>query len=112
MKLAHPAHIVTAEDVENGKPDPACYALGASKLHAGGQGRKEDYLVLEDAPAGVRAGKAAGFRVCALATTHEASQLVEAGADWVVRDMRSVRLVGWERKSGVVRVEIVDVFVV
>ncbi|EON61475.1 hypothetical protein W97_00690 [Coniosporium apollinis CBS 100218] len=111
MKLAHPRYIVTAEDVERGKPDPACYALGAEKLRAGARKGGDGYLVLEDAPAGVRAGKAAGFKVCALATTHTIPQLVEAGADWVVRDMRSVRLAGWERKSGVVRVEIVDALV-
>ncbi|KAJ9647750.1 DL-glycerol-3-phosphatase [Coniosporium tulheliwenetii] len=101
MKLAHPA----------GKPDPACYALGAEKLRQSGRLGGGGFLVLEDAPAGVRAGKAAGFKVCALATTHTIPQLVEAGADWVVRDMRSVRLAGWERKSGVVRVEIVDALV-
>ena len=53
-------------------------------------------LVLEDAPAGVRAGKAAGFTVVALATTHAVSRLVEAGADWVVRDLESVQLRAWD----------------
>ena len=31
MKLAHPKAMVTAEDVEHGKPDPACYLLGRAK---------------------------------------------------------------------------------
>jgi glycerol 3-phosphatase-1 len=103
MKLAHPKNLVTAEDVPRGKPDPACYQLGHSKL---GLPRDAPTLVLEDAPAGVRAGKAAGFSVVALATTHSLSQLREAGADWIVRDLRSVTLKQYDRKTGEVRIEI------
>ena len=32
MKLAHPKNLVTAEDVQQGKPDPACYSLGRDRL--------------------------------------------------------------------------------
>jgi len=105
MKLAHPKNIVTAEDVVNGKPDPACYQLGAKKLQLQSSA---SVLVLEDAPAGVRAGKAAGFSVVALATTHSIDQLRDAGADWVVRDMRSVTLKQWDRKTGEVKIEIAN----
>jgi beta-phosphoglucomutase-like phosphatase (HAD superfamily) len=49
-------------------------------------------VVFEDAPAGVEAGKAAGFTVIALHTTHTLKQLKEAGADFIVQDMRSVSL--------------------
>jgi glycerol 3-phosphatase-1 len=108
MKLAKPEYLVVAEDVKQGKPDPEGYRLGHSKL---GLPREADALVFEDAPAGVRAGKAAGFKVVALATTHEVSQLVEAGADWIVRDMQSVTLKGYDRKTGEVRVEISDALV-
>jgi len=103
MKLAQPNNLVTAEDVPRGKPDPACYLLGHSKL---GLPRDEPVLVLEDAPAGVRAGKAAGFLVVALATTHSVEQLREAGADWIVKDMRSVKLKQYDRKNGNVTIEI------
>lgn len=47
-------------------------------------------LVIEDAPAGVRAAKAAGCTVLGLATTHEIGSLVEAGADWIVKDLEGV----------------------
>jgi glycerol 3-phosphatase-1 len=67
--------------------------------------------VLEDAPAGVRAGKAAGYRVVALATTHAVEQLREAGADWIVRDMRSVTLERWDAKAKVVSIRIADALV-
>ncbi|KAK3671160.1 DL-glycerol-3-phosphatase [Recurvomyces mirabilis] len=116
MKLAHPQYLVTAEEVKNGKPDPACYRLGAKRLGLNdgsdaeaSSGRKispNDVLVLEDAPAGVRAGKAAGYRVVALATTHAIEKLREAGADWIVQDMRSVTLSQYDQKSGKTSIEI------
>ena len=43
-------------------------------------------VVIEDAPSGIRAGKAAGARVMALRTTASDAELQEAGADWVVDD--------------------------
>jgi glycerol-1-phosphatase len=131
MKLAHPKYLVTAEEVEKGKPDPACYRLGARRLgfddesssanvHGSngttqnGTLKKVDpsqILVLEDAPAGVKAGKAAGYKVVALATTHTVEQLREAGADWIVRDMRSVNFTGFNPNPGEVKVEIKDALV-
>lgn len=108
MKLAHPKNLVTAEDVQQGKPDPACYVLGRERLSLS---NATEMLVLEDAPAGVRAGKAAGFKVVALATTHGVKELKEAGADWIVRDMRSVGLKKYDRKTGNVSVEFCDAVV-
>lgn len=109
MKLAHPKNLVTAEDVESGKPDPACYLLGRKKL----QLLKEEpsIVVFEDAPAGVRSGKAAGFKVVALHTTHTLDQLKEAGADFIVRDMRSVSLKAWNAARGEAQLEISDALV-
>ncbi|KAK3716376.1 DL-glycerol-3-phosphatase [Vermiconidia calcicola] len=111
MKLAHPKYLVTAEEVETGKPDPACYRLGAKRLNHSNTDPSQ-ILVLEDAPAGVKAGKAAGYKVVALATTHDIGRLREAGADWIVRDMRSVTMSRWDSKSGKVRVEVRDALVV
>ncbi|KAG9186488.1 glycerol-1-phosphatase [Alternaria panax] len=98
MKLAHPKNLVTAEDVLNGKPDPTCYQLGAKKL--GLQEKEPSIVVFEDAPAGVRSGKAAGFVVVGLYTTHTLEQLIEAGANYIVRDMRSVTLKSWDKTTG------------
>lgn len=105
MKLAFPKYMVTAEDVEKGKPDPACYRLGAKRLDKA-DGDSSKIVVFEDAPAGVKAGKAAGFKVVALATTHDIERLREAGADWIVEDMRSVTLSGFDRKTAVTSIEI------
>ena len=60
----------------------------------GSGGQRAPVLVVEDAPAGVRAGRAAGCAVLALATTHPVDGLRDAGADWVVRDLGCVRLAG------------------
>jgi glycerol 3-phosphatase-1 len=82
MKLAHPKNLVVAESVKIGKPDPACYTLGRTKLEL--PHSDPSIIVFEDAPAGVRAGKAAGFTVVALNTTHSIQQLIECGPDWIV----------------------------
>ena len=96
MNLAHPKFNVVAEDVEVGKPDPSCYILGRKRL---GFHAEDMMVVIEDAPAGVRAGKAAGCKVIGLATTHPIDKIREAGADWIVKDLQSVRYVGkYEQK--------------
>lgn len=108
MKLALPEHLVSAEEVSNGKPDPEGYLLGLKRLNlpAGSTA-----VVFEDAPAGVRAGKAAGFKVIGLATTHAVHQLEDAGADWIIQDLRSISLKGVDRKTGEVSLEIADALV-
>ncbi|KAF4984989.1 hypothetical protein FDECE_16916 [Fusarium decemcellulare] len=82
--------LVTAESVEVGKPDPACYRLGRERL--GLQGQDAQVLVLEDSPAGIRAGKAAGCKVLGLVTSHTVEQVVSAEPDWVVQDLSSVKV--------------------
>lgn len=106
LALPKPQHLVVAENVENGKPDPACYRMGLEKLHM--QERAPGVLVLEDSPAGIRAGKAAGCRVLAVVTSHTVDQVVDAGPDWVVRDLRSVRVVGLDGRGDGVVLEIRD----
>jgi sugar-phosphatase len=91
--LPLPRVLVTADMVASGKPDPEGYLLAAALLQA----RVTDCVVLEDAPAGVAAGRAAGMRVVGVLTSHARSQL--AGADAYVEDLRGVadvaaRLVG------------------
>lgn len=94
LNLAIPEHLVTAESVQNGKPDPTCYRIGREKL--GLQDDGKDLLVFEDAPAGIKAGKAAGCKVVGLVTSHTAEQVAAAGPDWIVKDLESVKVVGQE----------------
>ncbi len=76
--LPVPERIISAEMVERGKPDPEPYRRGAELLGF----RPEKCVVVEDAPSGVGAGKAAGCRVLGVLGTHSAAELHEA--DWVV----------------------------
>ncbi|KEF58110.1 uncharacterized protein A1O9_06033 [Exophiala aquamarina CBS 119918] len=63
-------------------------------------------LVLEDAPAGAKAGKAAGCKVLGLAMTHSTQDLLDAGADWVVPDLQSVNLVKSASSDSVLEVKL------
>jgi len=49
-----------------------------------------DCVVVEDVPAGIRAGKAAGARGIAFPTTCKTSDLNAAGADWVVKNCSEI----------------------
>lgn len=86
--LPEPNVLVTASDVLRGKPDPEAYLKGADFLGLAAK----DCLVVEDAPAGIRAGKATGARVLALRTTAPDTELQAAGADWIVQDLSMVKL--------------------
>jgi sugar-phosphatase len=88
--LPIPVKLVTSNDITNGKPHPEPYLAGANLLGLAAA----DCLVFEDAPAGIRAGKAAGARVIALQTTERDELLRQAGADWIVKDCDSVRVRG------------------
>lgn len=80
-----PAVVVTADDVVRGKPDPEPF-LAAARILGADPSR---CLVVEDAPAGLAAGRAAGMTTLAVTTTHTAGELV---ADHVVADLSQVRL--------------------
>ncbi|MFC0221908.1 HAD family hydrolase [Nocardioides zeicaulis] len=77
--------VVTAEDVVDGKPHPAGFALACERLGVDAALA----VAAEDSPAGVRAARAAGVRrVHGVATTHPASVLTDAGATAVGDDLR------------------------
>jgi sugar-phosphatase len=88
--LPIPPRLVTCDDVKNGKPDPEPYRKGASLLGVAAK----DCIVVEDAPAGIRAGKAAGARVIACRTTSPEPELRDAGADWIIDNCKSISVVG------------------
>lgn len=95
--LPVPEIMVTAEDVEDGKPAPEPYLLGAKRM-----GLPPDRcVVVEDAPAGIQSARAAGMRVIAVATTHKKQDLVDVegviesldAMDVSLGDSRGFRLV-------------------
>ena len=86
--LPLPKKLITSNDIIHGKPHPDPYLKGASILGFS----PTDCIVLEDVPAGVRSGKAAGARVIGFKTTVQESVLREAGADWVLNNCADIRL--------------------
>lgn len=96
--LPAPAALVTVDDVVRGKPDPACFLLGAERLGVD----PADCLVVEDAPAGLAAARAAGCATLAVRTTHPEGPL---DADVVVPLLTSVAMS--VDGDGRVRVELV-----
>jgi glycerol 3-phosphatase-1 len=94
LQLPQPNHLVVAEDVSKGKPNPTCYLKGQGKLLEFQSPDNKDFLVVEDAPAGISAGLAAGFKVVALTTTHTFEQVRNAGANWIIDDLRDLKVLG------------------
>lgn len=77
---------VNGLDTERKKPHPDIFLLAASRLGLPG----ERCVVVEDAPNGIAAGKAAGCRCLGLTTSFPAEVLLRAGADWIAPDLSRV----------------------
>ncbi len=84
--LPLPEALVTAADVEHGKPDPAPYLVGAERLGLD----PADCVVFEDAEAGVAAAIAAGVGL----VVGVSARALNTGADMVVRDLRGITFDG------------------
>jgi len=82
--LPVPERIISGDMVERGKPDPEPYRRGAELLGFW----PEECVVVEDAPSGVGAGKAAGCLVLGVLGTHSAADL--RGADWIVGSLEGL----------------------
>lgn len=65
--IAEPLVLITAEDVQAGKPDPAGYLLAAKRLGL----EPRDCLIFEDATVGIQAAEAAGAPLMIITTTHQ-----------------------------------------
>ncbi len=76
------AGIVTAEDVDQGKPHPDVFLKAAAKIDRS----PSHSVVFEDALAGIEAGRAAGAKVVGVASTHDVPTL-EPLVDRVVHQL-------------------------
>jgi len=76
--------VVTGQDVVRGKPDPEVFLLGATRLGI----PASRCAVIEDAPAGIAAARAAGMLAVALLGT--ATREALADADLVVASLREL----------------------
>jgi beta-phosphoglucomutase len=77
---------VTGTEIVRKKPDPEIFLVAARRLGLS----PADCLVVEDAPSGVRAAKAAGCRCLGLTTSFDAATLRAAGADWIAGTLADV----------------------
>lgn len=78
--------LVAEEDASRGKPDPEGFLVAAQRLDV----PAASCIVIEDAPAGLAAAKAAGMQTIGVTTTHPAAALHDA--DLVVDSLADRRV--------------------
>jgi hypothetical protein len=82
--IPEPGTLITADDIPAGEPDAAPYLLAAKRLGSDPAASQ----VIEDSPAGVQSGLAAGMQVLGLRTTY----IHLDGPQWLVDSLTSLRL--------------------
>lgn len=93
LRLRHYfAAVITANDVVASKPDPAIYRLACQSLAV----TPSEAVAVEDAYSGVQSAKAAGLRCVGIPGDQEVSRLIAAGANLVLRDLRSITFAALE----------------
>jgi len=85
-RIPDPPVLVTGADVRRGKPDPEGYLRAAAALAR----HPARCVVLEDTPAGIAAGRAAGMTVVAVRGTYSDDRL--AAADAVIGTLAAMRV--------------------
>jgi len=86
------ADIVSAEDVNHGKPAPDVFLKAAGKIHRD----PKVCVVFEDAHVGIQAARNAGMKVVGVATTHPIADLGEADtAVHRLDELNVAQLDGW-----------------
>ena len=92
--LKHFAVIISAEDVDHGKPEPEIFLKALARLNAqvedGHTIDAADCLVIEDSKEGIRGARRAGMKCLAVSNSHPTELLQEANA--VVRSLEEVDL--------------------
>jgi len=86
--------VITAEDVDHGKPDPEVFLKGAQAIGI----EPARCVVFEDAHVGIEAGLAAGAKVIAVATTNPLDELGKAHLA-----VESLESIDWPAFSGLFR---------
>lgn len=84
--LPIPGVLVCADDLQRGKPDPEGYLAAAARLGVAAA----SCVVIEDAPAGVAAGRAAGMRTIAVTRTYDQDAL--AAADYTISHLAALHV--------------------
>jgi len=80
--------VVTGDDVDAGKPDPAVYQLTSQRMNL----PPDRLLAFEDAPCGIQSAKSAGIRCVGVSTNGRAAVLRRSGAEFVIPNFRNSSL--------------------
>lgn len=86
MRLPTPPVLVPADEISHGKPHPEGYLTAADRLTVD----PEQCIVIEDAPPGIEAARAAGMRAIGVLGTYPAEAL--GAADVVVPSVAALRV--------------------
>jgi sugar-phosphatase len=84
--LPEPPILITADDVQVGKPHPEPFMRAMGVLDVS----PEQCIVIEDSPHGIASGLAAGVRVLAVGTTFPPHLLDEA--NWLIPDLEQITI--------------------
>jgi sugar-phosphatase len=84
-ELPRPRVLVAADEIRRGKPDPEGYLRAAQRLRVD----PAACIVVEDAPVGVEAARAAGMSVIGITTTFRPAAL---DCEWCIDDFEGVRI--------------------
>jgi mannitol-1-/sugar-/sorbitol-6-phosphatase len=85
--LPIPETVITSDVILDGKPDPESYLLAARELGVSAH----ECVVIEDAPAGLIAARAAGATVVAVTHTFSAD-ILTPNADFVISSLRALQV--------------------
>lgn len=81
--------VILAKDAPPGKPDPAPYKLGLSRL---GMVNPKNAIAFEDSAAGIRSAVGAGIYTIGITSSHSSEDLINAGASMAVEDFNDSQL--------------------
>lgn len=106
LTIQRPDCFITAEKVTKGKPHPMGYRSARDTL--GFEHDDAKVVVFEDAPAGITAGKGAGAMIVGICSTYDPEKVRKAGADIVVDDLSSFKIVGFNKETNEFKVQVLE----
>ncbi len=80
--------VIMAKDAPPGKPDPAPYQLALNRLGV----KSKNAIAFEDSAAGIHSAVGAGIYTIGIASSHSATELLDAGASMAVKDFHDKQL--------------------
>ena len=89
--------VIMAKDAPPGKPDPAPYKLGLSRL---GMINAQKAIAFEDSAAGIQSAVGAGIYTIGITSSHSAEDLLNAGASMTIKDFNNPQL--WQLLNSLV----------